>query len=542
LLVRRLLHHAALSLLAIVTTASGAAGQAATRQETVVIVMGREPATPIPTLIRGSSAAQDISALLFLPLAQLGPNNITVGEKDFVPQLARSWKRRDSLTLVFEMDPRARWHDGMPVTARDAALALNLARDSSLNASTGLLLRRIASATAEDAQHLVVRFKEAYDEQFYDVIYHVSPLPAHLIDSIPRGELVRSAFASAPVGNGPYRWSRRIPGQQLDLVANDRFFLGKPGPRRVTVLVASDAEARINLLLSGGGDVLQTLGTTAEASRVRTSPQLAVYPTPSFGVGYLLFNQRDPADLNRPHPILGDRDMRAAIQMALDVPAIVEATFGDWASVPVGPVPELSWIRDPSVKPPSQNTVGALALFKARGWFDTDDDGYLDKNGKPLTLSISFPSSSAPRAQIALLVQEQLRHVGVKIELNRLEGSVWNERRNLGNFDIDFGQATLDPSPHGLMQSWGCAGRGGSNVAYYCDPKVDSLLGAALTSKKNALSLYRQAVRTIVADVPAIFLYSPTLPFTVSRRIRRVEVNPTYLYSALWRWNPGPLP
>ncbi len=177
--------------------------------------------------------------------------------------------------------------------------------------------------------------------------------------------------------------------------------------------------------------------------------------------------------------------MRAAIQMALDVPAIVEATFGDWASVPVGPVPELSWIRDPSVKPPTQNTTGALALFKARGWFDTDGDGYLDKNGKPLALSISFPSSSAPRAQIALLAQEQLRHVGVKIELNRLEGSVWNERRNLGNFDIDFGQATLDPSPHGLVQSWGCAGRGGSNVAYYCDPKVDSLLGCGADQQEE---------------------------------------------------------
>ncbi len=539
---RQLLRPAAFCLFTLLAATSAAGGQAASRQETVVIAMGREAATPIPTLIRGNAAAQDISALLFLPLALLGPNNITVGDKDFVPQLARSWKRRDSLTLVFEMDPRAHWHDGVPVTARDAALALNLARDSSVSANTGLLLRRIKSVTAEDPQHLAVRFTEAYDEQLYDVIYHVSPLPAHLIDTIPKGGLVNSAYASAPVGNGPYRWSRRVPGQQLDLVANDQFFLGKPGPRRVTILIASDPEARLNLLLSGAGDVLQTLGTTSEAARVQADKRLAIYPTPSFGVGYLLFNQRDPTDLSRPHPILADRDMRAAIQMALDIPAIVEATFGDWASVPVGPVPELFWIRDPTARPSRQNTTGALALLKARGWFDTDGDGYLDRDGKPLALSISFPASSTPRAQIALLAQEQLRHIGIKIELNRLEGSVWNERRNLGNFDIDFGQATLDPSPYGLMQSWGCAGRGGSNVAYFCDPAVDSLLGAALTSRKDALAIYRQAVRTLVADAPAVFVYSQTLPFTVSRRIRRVEVNPTYLYSALWRWNPGPLP
>ncbi len=539
---RRLFHPGALSLLTLVATAAVANAQTATRQETIVIVMGRDPSTPIPTLIRGNTAAQDISSLLFLPLAELGPNNITVGDKDFVPNLARSWKRRDSLTLAFEIDPRARWHDGVPVTARDAAIALDLARDTSISASTGLLLRRVASVTVEDPQHLVVRFKESYDEQFYDVIYHVSPLPAHLIDTIPRGKLDQSAFASAPVGNGPYRWSRRVPGQQLDLVANDQFFLGKPRPRRATVLVASDPEARMNLLLGGTADVLQTLGTTAEVSRVQANTRLKLYPTPTFSVAYLLFNQRDPADVSRPHPILADRDMRAAIQMALDIPAIVRATFGDWASVPVGPVPELSWIRDPSAKPQPQNTTGALALFKAHGWFDTDGDGYLDKNGKPLALSINFPSSSNPRAQLALLVQEQLRQVGVRIELNRLEGSVWNERRNRGNFDIDFASATLDPSPSGLLQSWGCAGRGGSNVAYYCDPTVDSLLSAALASRNDARSLYQEAIRTLVADVPALFVYSPTHSFTVSSRIRRVELNPTYLFSALWRWNPGPLP
>lgn len=525
-----------------VAAASVATGQSATRQETVVIAMGREPVTPIPTLIRGNTAAQDISALLFLPLAQLGPNNITAGDKDFVPQLARSWRRRDSLTLVFEMDPRARWHDGAPVTAHDAALALNLARDTAVSASTALLLRRIASATAEDPQHLVVRFTEAYDEQFYDVIYHVSPLPAHLVDTIPKGELAKSAFAAAPVGNGPYRWSRRVPGQQVDLVANDQFFLGKPGPRRVTVLVAPDPEALINLVLSGTADVAQSLGSTSNVARVQADKRLAIYPTPTFGVAYLLFNQRDPADPGRPHPILADRDMRAAIQMALDVPAIVEATFGDWASVPAGPVPELSWIRDPSARPPAQNTTGALALFKKHGWYDTDGDGYLDRNGKPLALALNFPATSAPRAQIALLAQEQLRQVGVKIELNRLEGSVWNERRNRGQFDIDFGAATLDPSPSGIVQSWGCAGRGASNVAFFCDPNVDSLLGAALRSRKNTRSLYWEAVRTLVTDVPAVFVYSATHPFTVARRIRRVEINPTYIYSALWRWNPGPLP
>ena len=60
----------------------------------------------------GHFSSVDIVDLLFLRLARLGPTLTTVGDRDFIPQLARRWERRDSVTVVFELDPRARWHDG----------------------------------------------------------------------------------------------------------------------------------------------------------------------------------------------------------------------------------------------------------------------------------------------------------------------------------------------------------------------------------------------------------------------------------------------
>lgn len=537
---RRTSRAAILALLLSAFAVAPVAAQGATRQETVVIVGAQEPATPIPTLLGNSAANAAVADLLFLPLARLGQENITSGDKGFTPVLARSWTRPDSLTLIFEIDSRARWQDGAPVTARDAALALNLGRDAAVDPQLALVLRHVASATAADDRHLVVRFDEAYDEQLYDAVYHVSPLPAHLVDSIPRGALAQSAFAGAPVGNGPYRWGRRVPREQLELNANDQFFLGKPGPRRVLFLTVRDPEAQINLLLSGSADVLPTPGTIATISRVTAAPGIKVYPVPSLSVGYLSFNQRDPANLERPHPILSDPDVRAAIVKALDRRAMVQATFGPWAAVPEGPVPQLLWIRDPAFRPAPADLAGARALLRARGWADSDGDGILDKDGRPLALGLNYPSVSAPRAQMALQVQEQLRQVGIRIEVNRLEPSVWSERRDHGNFDLDFASATMDPSPSGLVQSWSCAGRGGANKAYYCNPKVDSLLAQALRApRKEALTLYRQAVRTIVADAPAVFLYAPTTPMAVSDRIRHIDLVPVAPWAALWRWSPG---
>jgi ABC-type transport system substrate-binding protein len=86
------------------------------------------------------------------------------------------------------------------------------------------------------------------------------------------------------------------------------------------------------------------------------------------------------------------------------------------------------------------------------------------------------------------------------------------------------------------VQSWSCEGRTGSNVAQYCNPRVDSLLAAAQIRRVNALQTYREAVRTIVADVPAVFLFAPVNPVAIHRRIANVALRPDSPWASLWRW------
>ena len=117
----------------------------------IVIVTGQQATTPVPTLLEGaqnSSANQDLADQLFLRLAGLGPGLVTAGDKEFVPLLAKSWRRRDSLTLAFELDPRARWHDGTPVTSRDVLFTMRRARDPAIAPRLGNVTRRMAAATA----------------------------------------------------------------------------------------------------------------------------------------------------------------------------------------------------------------------------------------------------------------------------------------------------------------------------------------------------------------------------------------------------------
>lgn len=516
--------------------------QARREGASIVIVTGQQATTPVPTMMEGPQntlANHEIADHLFLRLAGVGPGLVTAGDQGFVPMLAKSWTRRDSLTLVFDLDPRARWHDGAPVTARDVVFTMSRARNGEISPRLAHVMRRIADVEAEDDRRVVVRFTEVYAEQLYDATFHCAILPAHLLADLPPSGEEWGSFAARPVGSGPYRWVRRVEGEFIELAANESFFLGRPAITRVIVQVAVSADARINLLLAGEADAMDNIPPPlSNIARVESASHLRVVPVPSSNLGYLLFNFRDPADRDRPHPILAERDVRRALILALDRELLVHAVLGRYGEVPFGPVSSQLWIRHGAPEPVRQDQSTARRLLAGRGWVDRDGDGTREnRTGEPLSLRLLVSSSSDTRLQMAAIVQEQLRQVGVRLELVRVEPAVWLERRAAGNFDIDFSSASLDPSPSGLVFSWTCDGPG--NAGRYCDRRADSLLYRAIASPVADRRLWHQFLSRLEENAPAAFLYSQTFVFGVHRRFHEVTIRPESSWIALWRW-PAP--
>ncbi len=510
----------------------------------VVIVIGRDPVTPVPTLTR-SSADLDVANQLFLRLARLAPGLRTWGDSGFVPELARRWSRRDSVTLAFDLDARARWHDGRPVVANDVVLTLDRARNPATGGRHAAQLSEIASVKAEGSRRVVVTFRRSYAEQLYDVVFPVPPLPAHLVGAIPAESLEASPFVRQPVGNGPYRWVRSVPGQLVELEAVRGHFLGTPGVRRVVFRIVPDADARLNLLLSGDGDAQEAVSPpVANLERIRAAGHLREVPVASGLLGYVLFNFADPADSARarPHPILGDPRVRRALVRALDRTRMVRSVFGPYAAVPEGPTSQLWWIRSLAPAPLAPDTAAARQLLADAGWRDTDGDGVLDRDGRPLRLRLNVPAPSPPRRLIALQMQEQLRPLGVQLEVNVVEGGVFMQRRNAGDFDLDFGGAVQEPSPSGIVNSWSCAnaGKPDGNVGRYCDPGVDSLVSLARFTGGDPAPYWREALARIQRDAPAIFLYAPATAFAVSTRYRNATLRPDSPWGDLYRWSVDP--
>jgi peptide/nickel transport system substrate-binding protein len=537
-LMRQLLR--SIALFATLVSCSSVAAQVPLDRGTLVIAVPREGQIPVPTLWRGDQATRELSDLLFLRLADLGPALSTTNERSFLPRLAQSWSRRNPTTLVFELDPRARWQDGTPVTSRDVLFAFERARDPKLSPQLALLLRRVQSVSAEGDHRVVVQYSEAYAEQLYDAVYHAPPLPAHLLAGIVPESLATSPFAAQPVGNGPYRLVRRVQGQLTELAANEDFFLGTPKIRRVVFLLASDPEARANLLLSGEADAVDNIYTVPNPSRLERLPQFQYYPLPGLTVFFANINPHDPADSTRPHPLFSEPAVRRALVQAIDRAAVARANYGALSTAPSGPVSAIVGRSVDAPAPLPYDTAAARRLLAQRGWADHDGDGVLDRDGKAFAFRVMVPATSSARIAVATQMQEAWRRLGISVELDVVEPGVFMERRATGHFDLETEGAVQDPTPSGLSQSWSCAGIGGSNFARYCNRRVDSLLAVAPNARGGPERDWRAAVRLIAADLPALFFAAPVAFPAVHRRFTNVSLRPESTWSTVWQWSVRP--
>lgn len=208
-------------------TLGDSTGAAGTPGGTVVITVGAIPKSIFPPLV-SSIGENQIADIIYDRLAEPAGSLNTVGMDGFEPELAAGWEwGPDSLSIVFRIDPRARWHDGVAVTARDVKFTYELYVDSATNSADAPLLANIDSVSVRDSLTAVFWYKRRYPEQFFDAAYQMRIMPQHALASVRRSALDTSSATRRPIGSGRFRFANWSPGS-LELVADTANFLGRP--------------------------------------------------------------------------------------------------------------------------------------------------------------------------------------------------------------------------------------------------------------------------------------------------------------------------
>jgi peptide/nickel transport system substrate-binding protein len=492
---------------------------------TVVVAATGEPTTLIPPLV-SETVARDVSDQIYERLAYLSPGSSPVDQGAYRPGLARKWERVDSLAWRFHLRPEAKWQDGRPVRAEDVVFSFEAFSDSTLASGAQGYLAGKVRATAEDSLTVRIGFTERSPEQLYDATYHVRVMPKHVWDSIPVTRWESDTVLAHLVGSGPYRIQAWQRGRFLSLAADTAWTAGDPPSiRRAIWRFSPDPDAALNLLLAHEADVMETVGSKERSARAARDSSLRLITYPAGVYGFLAFRIAD--EKGRPHPVLGDRELRRALAQAVDRPRLARAMFGEGTKAPPGPMSQLLWIWDDNIRVLPYDSAGAkqaIERLKAR---------------RPLrSIDILVPATSATRRQLAIAIQEAWRRAGVPATVTTVEFPVFQERLAKGRFDSYIGAYLDEPSPRGLRDQWTRAGWPALNYGHYGNPGFDSLVQRASTEENagQAKGLWREAMDTLNADAPAIFLYSLSNEAAVSRRLDKVKIDPYSWISGLRSW------
>ncbi|MGH7720456.1 MAG: ABC transporter substrate-binding protein, partial [Gemmatimonadaceae bacterium] len=218
---------------------------------TLVISSPADADILFPPLV-GTIAGHQVADIIFERLAEPGEKLNTIGDVGFTGELAKSWTwSPDSLSIAFQLDPQARWHDGRAVRATDVRFTHALYTDSALAAPVASLLANIDSVTVRDSLTAVFWFARRTPEQFFEAAFQMSILPEHLLSQLEPAALRTAQFVTNPVGSGQYRFGRWEKGARIELLADTSHYRGRPNIDRVIWTVAPDPATATTKVLAG---------------------------------------------------------------------------------------------------------------------------------------------------------------------------------------------------------------------------------------------------------------------------------------------------
>ena len=504
---------------------------------TLVISTTSDPGSLLPPLIRTTQGKQ-ISEQIYDYLADVGPEMNTRGEKGFRPQLSDGWRwSADSLSIAFHLNPRARWHDGKAVTAHDVRFTFALNRNPALGGTFLSELSNIDSVTASDSLTAVFWFHRRLPTQFLDAAAQLLILPAHQLEGI---DVTRLREAAPPaIGSGRFRLRRWDKGSSVEIIADSANYRGRAKLDRVIWSISPEFTTAVTRLFSGDADLFDAL--TAE-----NLPELARHPTlravllPGTDYAFLQFNLRDPANRVQPHPLFGDRALRRAIAMSIDRNALVKSVLDTLGFVAVGPTVRAFPTTDTLISQIAFDSARGRAILDSLGWSRREGGRIRTKNGRQLAFNLLVPTSSNNRKRLAVILQAQLRSMGIRVNIEQMDNSAFMSRQRARSFDAVLGGSHLGASPDGTRLAWSSAGLGkeGANFGSYENPTFDAQLDSALLSRPDqARERFTLAYGTINQDAPAVWLYEPRTVIGLHRRIRTGWMRPDAWWADLGDWH-----
>lgn len=485
-------------------------GNKATQEKELVIA--------IPEEIEGTDIQQVkweniVHNLLFQPLV-----SFDMELKNLVPEGAASFEiSPDGTELTFKIPPDAAFSDGSPMTAEDVKKSIERYKKISPYAED---LAPVKEIIVKDPQTLVLKLENSA-AFLWPVL---TSTYGGTVNVKKAEELGNEAFNRNAVGSGPAALKEWVQGSHVSMIKNEKYKTNNPlvenkGPikfDKITVKFVPDDFTRISELESGNADIVISVPfEKIEELEQNKDVQLFKYLQP--GVGYIALNTKvEP---------LNDIRVRTAIALAVNRDEIKDVLKG--AVVPkyglLSPA-QLCYDEKKEMELKGKydyNLDKAKALLAEAGYKDTNNDGIVEKNGKPLSLTMMVALDFPLLKQAAPVVQSQLKQAGINLELREYESKYIKQAIVDNNFQL--AQRTYwwnDPDI--LYYVFGS-----SSKAPWVKKDWDKLLEEAryIMDMSQRTAKYNEIQEKILSELPVIPLFSEYQHIAARKSITGVKVS-----------------
>jgi peptide/nickel transport system substrate-binding protein len=454
-----------------------------------------------------------------------------------VPTLENGGISKDGLTITYHLRRNVVWHDGVPFTSKDVAFTWDAITNGRNNviATTGYDLVR-AVCTPDDYTvvfHMKKRFSPAINTIFGESDDPYGILPAHLLAKLPN--INNAAFNSAPIGTGPFKFKEWARGDHIELVPNDKYYLGAPKLKSIRIQIIPDENTSINQLRSHEID-WQFEASPEEYPALKRVPNLRIVLQGK--------NQYERIEIDTQHPPLDNVLVRRAIAQAIDLPKLVhDLTFGT-ARIADQDLPPFMWAHADNVARYSYDLPTAKALMAQAGW-KPGPDGILQKDGRRLTLRLVTNTSNATRRAGVVQLQAMLRKLGIDVEIKPYLASLLFGTISTGGilqsgkFDLGWTGwvAGIDPDNSSLFL---CDKQPphGNNETHICNQALDDAEHAALDhfDVPTRKAAYERIESILSREEPQVVLWWPSPLQPINPDFRGFTPNPVVESWNAYQW------
>jgi peptide/nickel transport system substrate-binding protein len=458
------------------------------------------------------------------------------------PALAKRWTvSRNGRSYVLQLRRGIKFSDGHPFDADDVVFSFQVYMDEKIHSpQRDLLIVAGMPLQVSKVDAYTVRFDVAEPyaagERLFDM---VAMLPRHLLEKpYLEGTLAQAwPLTASPeqiAGLGPFRLKKYTPGQSVVLERNPYYWKkdkqGNPLPylQELSFVIVPNEDAQVLRFQAGEIDAISRLSAENFAALERDQKSRGyelIDAGPGLEYNFLLLNLNQDTGkfpgIARKQGWFRELRFRQALSAAIDREAIVRLVYkgrGAALSSHVTPGNKL-WINS-KLAAPDRDLGRARALLKAAGFMAGSNGALADAAGAPVEFSILVSATNQQRVQMATVIQQDLKELGIKVNVVSMEFRTMVDRITQSH-DYEaaiMGLGTGDVDPTSEMNVWVSSGRThlwtlGQKPSTEWEAELDRLMQRQMITLeyRERKALYDRVQQIVAESLPIIPLASPNI-------------------------------